>query len=250
MESNLKPSSKALLSFEGTKKKKMGPKELRCRKCKNFYYYCDNRENSCSYHRGRYHSIVSGGSGMINMSQAKKWSCCKEMHPDAPGCRTDYHEEDTEFTDFLCESYSNITKHSQTGLPRPQNNLHLAPREPRNSQEQEDEMKENKEPEMKERERDEQGCPKGYQRHQVSPNDTLKKLELAYDTTAAAIKAANQLVTDRDMHSREYLLIPRFVAGFYFCFVLLVLFCWFCFVLFCFLTKPFQFDYSFSPSSS
>ena len=228
----------------------MGPKELRCRRCKAFYYYCDNREHSCRYHRGRYHSIVSGGSGLLNMSQAKKWSCCKDLNPDAPGCRVGYHEEDTEFTDFLSESYASISKHSQTGGPRPQNNLHLAPREPRYSTEtggQEEVVepeKENTEPEEKRvRERDEEGCPKGYQRHRVEPNDTLTKLELAYGTSAAAIKAANQLVTDRDMHSREYLLIPRFV-------VVVVVFCFVFFSLFLFFSFSLFLLFSFSPSSS
>ena len=143
------------------------------------------------------------------MSQAKKWSCCKEMDPEARGCRVGYHEEDTEFTDFLCESYSNITKCSQTApLSTSRNSLHLAPREAPDPVPEEEE-----EPEK--RKLDEEGCPSGYQRHKVDPSDTLKRLELAYDTTASAIKAANQLVTDRDMYSREYLLIPRFDIVFF-----------------------------------
>jgi len=143
---------------------------------------------------------------MINMSQAKKWSCCKEINPDAPGCRVGYHEEDTEFTDFLCESYSNINRCSQTTGPGPKNtSLHLAPRESRDASAPEEEEEEEEE---RKRELDKENCPSGYQRHQVNPTDTLKRLELAYDTTAEAIKAANQLVTDRDMYSREYLLIP------------------------------------------
>jgi LysM repeat protein len=143
------------------------------------------------------------------MSQAKKWSCCKDLNPEAPGCRTDYHQEDTEFTDFLCESYSNITKCAQNSPQPPRNSLHLAPRAgapslPAEPSDAEEDLEKSETSDKI----DDTDCPKGYQRHKVSETDTLTKLELAYDTTASAIKAANQLVTDRDMYSREYLLIP------------------------------------------
>eukprot|EP00008_Paramoeba_atlantica_P004652 CAMPEP_0201490920 /NCGR_PEP_ID=MMETSP0151_2-20130828/27929_1 /ASSEMBLY_ACC=CAM_ASM_000257 /TAXON_ID=200890 /ORGANISM="Paramoeba atlantica, Strain 621/1 / CCAP 1560/9" /LENGTH=258 /DNA_ID=CAMNT_0047877061 /DNA_START=88 /DNA_END=861 /DNA_ORIENTATION=+ len=187
----------------------MPPKEIRCSRCKSFYFDCENWETSCRYHRGKYIAIVSGGSGLINMSQAKKWSCCKSEDPDASPCRTGYHIEDTDFTDFLCESYSSISRNS-TG-PRSDGKLHLQPKLPSKSEHPigNTEIQDLTDDEdLKKFDLDDEPVPDGYQKHLVCETDTIRRLELAYEVSGEKIKHTNQLVTDRDLHGREYLLIP------------------------------------------
>jgi len=204
------------------------PKELRCVRCQNFYFDCDNTETSCKYHSGKFRSLISGGSGLINMSQAKKWSCCKRVEEAAVGCRTAPHTEDTEFTNFLIDSYSNIERYSAFSSSS-SSTPHMPPRRPRVFQtntkslcdsdttamsaqnENENERGDGHEEESvneKPRTIDTDGVPAGYQRHVVHDTDTMRRLELAYDVSAAEIKAANQIVNDREIHSRPFLLIP------------------------------------------
>jgi hypothetical protein len=228
------------------------PTELRCERCQHFYTEEMNRETSCCYHSGRFRSIVSGGSGLINMSQAKKWSCCKKIEESAIGCRSGPHEEDVEFTHFLIDSYSNLEHHSaftsststphmppriarsQQQIPQQQTQQQQQQKQQQQQQQQQQSqqqqqqqqqpqqqqfpsqspslLEEDKERENKDREENsesEEEVPKGYQRHFVVETDSMSRLCLAYDVSAEAIKVANQIVNDQEIHSRTFLLIPR-----------------------------------------
>eukprot|EP00211_Chloroparvula_japonica_P017208 CAMPEP_0119140642 /NCGR_PEP_ID=MMETSP1310-20130426/29604_1 /TAXON_ID=464262 /ORGANISM="Genus nov. species nov., Strain RCC2339" /LENGTH=274 /DNA_ID=CAMNT_0007132011 /DNA_START=140 /DNA_END=964 /DNA_ORIENTATION=- len=192
-------------------------KELRCKRCKSFYYNCENWETSCTYHPGRY-GAIRGGSGL---AQSHKWSCCRDLFAETKGCREGYHVEDYEFTQFVSTSCAKSAFSSAT-----LDDIHLPPRKQqpagpsqpvvRSAAGPTDGEKQNmrslpmarvSHAELSAEDR-ELLVEKGYQVHYVQESDSLSRLALAYATTTTAIKRTNQLVTERDMFARPYLLIP------------------------------------------
>ena len=131
--------------------------------------------------------------------------------------------EDTEFTKFLVASYAKIGNASSastalTGLAA----LHFPPKKsnipkdvvtPPPADPQVDEIpKEVPKENPVESERTEGKTGGGdvvYQKHTVQPNDSLRRLSLLYDVTPSAIMCANDIFHERDIHTRETLLIPR-----------------------------------------
>ena len=61
----------------------------RCLRCEQVYCLEVTEvpgEHTCRYHSGKYR---------------RWWSCCRELTPDAPGCRTGFHVEDKSATAML-----------------------------------------------------------------------------------------------------------------------------------------------------
>jgi hypothetical protein len=182
---------------------------------------------------------------MINMSQAKRWSCCKSVKPDAPGCKTDYHVEDTEFTKFLVDSYAQINSSStpavsaSTAASLP-SKLHFPPKKTISC--------EKRSPESNLPEKSTNGTGLGdvcvaeggppspdsaadstsdkpsceppsdlgavvRHRHVVQTNDSIMKLCLLYNVSAELILSTNEIFHEKDIHTREFLIIPRFSSN-------------------------------------
>lgn len=181
---------------------------------------------------------------MINMSQAKRWSCCKSVKPDAPGCKTDYHVEDTEFTKFLVDSYAQINSSStpavsaSTAASLP-SKLHFPPKKTISC--------EKRSPESNLPEKSTNGTGLGdvcvaeggppspdsaadstsdkpsceppsdlgavvRHRHVVQTNDSIMKLCLLYNVSAELILSTNEIFHEKDIHTREFLIIPSSVV--------------------------------------
>jgi hypothetical protein len=173
----------------------------RCKKCGSYFTAQEGESDaSCVYHPGQYTTPESIGPTLMPRATLRRWSCCKALELDTPGCRQQRHIADPVTSAILSRFDHSAQLREGLVLHEGEDDHALAPKKeerpfPSLKEDLSRETYETKEPVMV--------------RHLVRKTDTLVGLSLRYGVKVDDIKQANKLNTNHSVFAYKYLLIPN-----------------------------------------